>query len=88
MHPTMLLVLRILALAISAVGIAIVFMAPSIVDKRGLADRKPLDPGVVQHLPPEEQDNLRRSAAILDVKLRGLLIGTPGFILILIVFRR
>lgn len=88
MDPTLQLILRILALAVSAAGIAIVMLAPLIVDRRGLAARKTLDARLVEHLPPEEQEKLRRQSAILDIKLRGLLIGTPGFILILIAFAR
>lgn len=88
MNPTLLLILRILAIAISAAGIGVVFLAPSIVDRRGLAAGKTLDPHLVAHLQPEEQEKFRRESAILDVKLRGLLIGLPGFILILIAFAR
>lgn len=88
MDQTLLLILRILALAIAAGGMFIVFLAPTIVDRRGLAERKTLDQKMVAQLPPEEQEKMRRTSAIMDVKLRGLLVSIPGFILILIVFAR
>jgi len=86
MNPTLELVLRIIGVLIAAAGIAVVWLAPRIAEKRGLIDRKKIDPKLVEHMQPEEQEKYRREAAILDVKLYGLLIGTPGFVLILIAF--
>lgn len=87
MNPTLELILRIGGLVIAAGGMAVVFLAPRIVDRRGLADRKKLDPRLLTSLDDAHQAKVRRDAAILDVKLRGLLLGAPGFILILIAFR-
>ena len=87
MNPTLELILRILGLAIAAAGIVVVYLAPKIVDRKGLAARKTVDPKLIEHLSPEEQTKYVRNAAIVDVKLRGLLIAAPGLILILIAFR-
>ena len=80
-------ILRILGLLVAAAGMAVVYAAPVIVDKRGLAELKKVDPKLMEHYTPEEQAKYKRDSAILDVKLRGLLLAAPGFILILIGFR-
>ncbi len=87
MSKTVILILRILGLTISGLGIFIVYLAPRIVDHYGLAAKKQLDPRLLEALEPEQQEKYRRDAAILDVKLRGLLVASPGFALILIAFR-
>jgi hypothetical protein len=87
MNETLQLILRILGLATAAAGMLVVYLAPRIVDKRGLAGKKTLDPTLVEHMTPEEKDKLRRDSAIVDVKLRGALIAAPGLVLILIAFR-
>ncbi len=87
MNPTLELILRILGLAIAAAGIVVVYLAPKIVDRKGLAARKTVDPYLIEDLSPEELTKYVRNAAIVDVKLRGLLIAAPGLILILIAFR-
>jgi hypothetical protein len=80
-------ILRILGLLIAAAGLIVVYGAPSIVDRKGLAAKKKFDPKYEENLPPEELEKHHRNAAILDVKLYGLLISAPGFILTLIAFR-
>ncbi len=86
MNPTLELLLRILGLVIAARGLVVVYMAPRIVDKKGLAARKKLPPDMDEMMTPEEKDKYRRDSAILDIKLRGLLLAAPGFALILIAF--
>jgi hypothetical protein len=81
------LILKILGLAIAAAGMLVVYLAPRIVDRRGLAEKKKIDPRLTEHLPPEELEKFRRNSAITDIKLRGALIALPGMILILIAFR-
>ncbi|NLO37400.1 MAG: hypothetical protein GX112_13765 [Clostridiaceae bacterium] len=86
MNPTLELLLRILGLVIAAGGLVVVYMAPRIVDQKGLAARKKLPPDMDEMMTPEEKDKYRRDSAILDIKLRGLLLAAPGFALILIAF--
>ena len=86
MDPTLELILRILGLVIAAGGLVVVYMAPRIVDKKGLAAKKTLPPDLDEMMTPEEKDKYRRDSAILDIKLRGLLLAVPGFVLILIAF--
>ena len=86
MNPTLQLILRILGLTISGIGIIIVYLAPKIVDHYGLAEKKQLDPRLLEALDSQQQTKYRRDAAILDVKLRGLLVASPGFALILVAF--
>ena len=87
MDPVLRLVLTVIGFVLAAIGLVIVYAAPRIVDKKGLAEKKVIDPKTLEHLPPESHDKYRRDSAILDVKLRGLLVAAPGFILIMIVFR-
>ncbi len=86
MNATLELILRILGLVIAAGGLVIVYMAPRVVDKKGLAAKKTLPPDMDEMMTPEEKDKYRRDSAILDIKLRGLLLAVPGFVLILIAF--
>ena len=87
MNETIELVLRILGLVIAACGLVVVYAAPKIVDRRGLAEHKQIPPDMLEMMTPEEKDKYRRDMAVLDVKLRGLLIAAPGFVMILIGFR-
>jgi hypothetical protein len=85
MDPTVELIMRILGFILAGIGLVIVYAAPKIVDRKGLAAKKEVDPRVLEHLPAENLEKYKR--AILDVKLRGLIFAAPGFILILIAFR-
>lgn len=87
MDPVLRLVLTIIGFILAGIGLVIVYAAPKIVDKKGLADKKVIDPKTLEHLPPEMHEKYRRDSAVLDVKLRGLLVAAPGFVLIMIVFR-
>ncbi len=87
MNPTLELILRILGILLAIAGLVVVYGAPRMVDKKGLAEKKQVDPKYLEHLSPEEQEKYKRQAAILDVKLKGLVLAAPGFILILIAFR-
>jgi hypothetical protein len=86
MNETIELLLRIIGLVIAACGLVVVYAAPKIVDKRDLAARKQIPPDMLEMMTPEEKDKYRRDMAVLDVKLRGLLIAAPGFVMILIAF--
>lgn len=87
MNQTLELILRILGLLIAIAGLIVVYRAPRITDQQGLAEQKMIPPDMETVMTPEEKDKYRRDMAILDVKLRGLLIAAPGFIMILIGFR-
>ena len=86
MDPVLRLILTIIGFILAGIGLVIVYAAPTIVDRKGLAEKTTIDPKMIEHMPPETHDKYRRDKAILDVKLKGLLFGAPGFILILIVF--
>lgn len=86
MGETLTLVLRIAGLLIAAAGIVIIFSARRIVNKRGLAEKRPEDPNLPDSISMEDRAKLRYDGALLDIKLRGLLVAAPGFILILIAF--
>lgn len=86
MTDTMEMLLRILGFILAGAGLIIVYAAPRIVDSKGLADRKQVDPKMAEVMTEEEMKKYRRDGAILDVKLRGLLLAAPGFALILFVF--
>lgn len=87
MNVTLILILRILGLLIAAAGVTVIFAASKIVEIRGLAEKKPDDPSLPETLSAEEKAKLKRESAVLDIKLRGLAIAAPGFILVLIAFR-
>jgi len=87
MNDTIVLVLRILGIALTAVGMILVWLAPWIVKKYGLTARKKIDPKLTGHMSEEELEKFRQESAVLDVKLRSLLVALPGLILILIAFR-
>lgn len=87
MNETLELIVRILGFVVAAAGLVVVYAAPQIVDRRRLAQRKTIPPDMEESMTPEEKDKYRRDMAVLDVKLRGLLLAAPGFVLILIGFR-
>ena len=86
MNETMELALRILGLLLAAAGLIVVYLAPKIVEKKGLAAMKKVDPKIADNLTEEELEKYRKDGAILDVKLKGLLLAAPGFVLILVAF--
>jgi hypothetical protein len=86
MSETTILILRIAGLVIAAAGIAIIFSARKIVEIKNLAEKRQDDSNLPETMTKEEKARLRLDRAILDVKLRGMLIAAPGFILILIGF--
>ena len=87
MNDTIELILRIMGFLIAACGLVVVYAAPRIVDRKGLADKKQLPPDMQEMMKPEEKEKYKRDMAILDVKLKGLLIAAPGFVMVLIAFR-
>lgn len=82
---------KILMIAVGAVltlvGLVVVYAAPAIVDRKGLAANRKVDPKILENLPPEEIDRYRRDGAILDLKIKGVAFAVPGMLLIVIALR-
>lgn len=82
-----LIFLKVLAIVLIVVGVGIVATAKLIVNRRSLADRVELPEGQRQNLSIEEQAKQRFISAVLRVKLQGLAVALPGFILVLVLFK-
>ena len=84
-------VLKTVLLVIGAIaalaGLVIVYAAPSVVDRKGLAAKRKVDPSLFEHLPPEEIEKYRRNGAILDLKIKGVALAIPGMLLIVFTIR-
>jgi hypothetical protein len=87
MDPVLKIILIVAGGVLAAFGLLIILAAPTLVAKRGLAAKKTIDPALIEHMAPEEQEKYRRDMAALDVKLRGLIFAVPGFILLLVALR-
>ena len=64
-------------------GMGIVFFAPHLVKKYKLDEKKVIDPERVEGLDEDGVAKFKRDTAILDVKLKGILLALPGVIIIL-----
>lgn len=82
-----LIFLKVLAIVLIVVGVGIVAAAKFIVKRRNLADRAELPEGQRQSLSVDEQAKQRFISAVLRVKLQGLAVALPGFILVLVLFK-
>lgn len=82
-----LIFLKVLAIVLIVVGVGIVAVAKFIVKRRSLADRAELPEGQRQSLSVDEQAKQRFISAVLRVKLQGLAVALPGFILVLVLFK-
>ncbi len=82
-----LIFLKVLAIVLIVVGVGIVAAAKFIVKRRNLADRVELPEGQRQSLSVDEQAKQRFISAVLRVKLQGLAVALPGFILVLVLFK-
>lgn len=87
MNETLEIVLKILGAVIGLAGLVVVYGAPKIVDAKKLDEKKQVDPERVANLDEEQVKKFRRDTAILDVKIKGLLIAVPGFIILLIMYK-
>jgi len=87
MDPNLKIVLEILGGIVAVLGLVVVYAAPAIVDKRGLAAKHRVDPRMVEHLLPEEVDKFRRDGAILNVKLVGVGFAVPALLLIVFILK-
>ena len=87
MPPVVETVLTVLGGILVLAGIVIVYLAPKIVEKKKLDETKEIDPERVAGLNEEGISKFRKESAILDVKVKGILIALPGAVLILILCR-
>ena len=87
MDPILKIVLEVLGGIIAFIGLLIVYMAPRIVDKRGLAEKHKVDPRMLEHLPPDQLDRYKRDGAILNVKLVGIAFAVPAMLLIVFILK-
>ena len=86
MNPVLRIILLLIGSLSALTGLAVVYGAPKIAERRGLVEKKQIDPRIAENLSTEQLENYRRDMAALDVKLKGLMIAAPGFILLLILF--
>ena len=61
MDATLELILRILGLLLAAAGMVVVYAAPKIVEKKGLAEKKQIP---LEHLENMSEENRRNTASI------------------------
>ncbi|NLW12480.1 MAG: hypothetical protein GX028_10765 [Clostridiaceae bacterium] len=87
MGEGLILALKIVGLLFVAAGVIVIFLAPRIVDRNGLAEKKQDDPRLTAMMDDEQKAKFKRDAAIVDIKLKGLLLASPGFIIVLVLFR-
>jgi len=87
MGETAELILKIIGLLVVIAGLIVVYAAPKIVDKNNLAEKKEIDPERTANMDEEGVKKFKRDMAILDVKIKGILIALPGFIIIFVLFR-
>ena len=81
------IILKVIGGLLAVAGLVIIYAAAKIVEVRKLDEKKQIDPERVANLDEEAIKKYKRDSAILDVKIRGVLIALPGFIIILIMFR-
>lgn len=81
------IILKVLGSLLAAAGLVVIYAAPKIVDVRKLDKKKKVDPERVAGLDDDGIKKYKRDSAILDVKIKGLLLALPGFVIILIMFR-
>lgn len=81
-------VLKIIALVIVVIGVIVVFAARPLSRHFHLQEKVKLDPHFTEGMDEEMLLRYREQKAILQMKLYGLLLASPGFILILVLFKR
>ncbi len=87
MPPVLEIILLVLGGISVLSGLVIVYMAPRIVERKKLDAVKQIDPERVIGLNEEGVAKFRKESAVLDVKVKGILVALPGAILILILCR-
>lgn len=69
-------------------GVVIVYAASKIVDKKKLDEKTKIDMKRVENLNEEGVKKFKRDSAILDVKLKGIMIAFPGAVILLVLLRK
>ncbi len=87
MNGTIEIILKILGGIIAIAGLVVVYGATRIVNVKKLDEKKKVDPERIALLDEEQAKKFKRDMAILDVKIKGILIALPGFIILLIMFK-
>lgn len=77
-----------IALILVLGGGIIIYLAPRIVRKRGLDAHVQLTPEQEESFDEAGQQKYRFVQATLKIKLYGLLLAMPGFILVLLLFKQ
>ena len=87
MNDALEIILKIAGGLIALAGLAVVYGAAKIVTARKLDEKKTVDPERTALMDEEQISKFKRDSAILDVKLKGILIALPGFVILLVMFR-
>jgi hypothetical protein len=72
---------------LAVAGLIVIYSAPKIVKKYKLDEKKEIDPQRTENLNEEGIEKFKFDSAVLDVKIKGILIALPGFLVILILFK-
>jgi hypothetical protein len=81
------ILLRIIGTMIGLAGLVVVYAAPQLVKKYKLDEKKSIDPERLAVLDESEIAKYKFDTAVLDIKLKGLILAMPGFVLLLILFK-
>jgi hypothetical protein len=87
MNATLEIILKIIGAVIAIAGLIVVYGAGRIVKAKKLDEKKKVDPERIALLDEEQVKKFKHDQAILDVKIAGVLIALPGFVLLLILFK-
>lgn len=87
MPPVLETILLVISGILVIAGVAVVYAAPRIVEKKKLDEAKSVDPERIAGLNEEGIRKFKRESAILDVKVKGVLIALPGAVIVLILCR-
>ncbi len=87
MNETVEIVLKVVGGIIAIAGLVVVYGASKIVDMKKLDEKKKMDPQRTAMMDEEQIKKFKRDTAILDVKIKGILIALPGFVLLLVLFK-
>ena len=82
------IIMKILGGLIAIAGLVVIYGAAKIVDLKKLDEKKQVDPQRTAMMDEEQIKKFKRDTAILDVKIKGVLIAIPGFIILLVMFKR
>ena len=87
MNTTMEIILKIAGAVIALAGLAVIYGASKIVKAKNLDEKKKVDPERTALMDEEQLKKYKHDAAVLDVKIKGVLVALPGFIILLVMFR-